>query len=766
MKDPSSNPLRRQCVWLAAASAFPLLAAAQSVDLDKVHRLPQVEVVHQAPLPGLDVSVEQYPGNAQLRSDAQIERSGATNLADFLNRSIPGVSAADIQGSPYQIDLSYRGHRLSPLLGSPQGLSVYLDGVRVNQPLGDVMDWDLVPEMALADVALIPGTNPLYGLNTLGGALVLGTKSGWTHPGTEVDVAFGSHARKRVEFGHGARWGEGWHGYVAGTWFDEDGWRERSPGNLGNLFLKLGRNLGDTSWALSYSYGRSNLIGNGLLNQSLYDIDRRAGYTFYDQTRNRGGLLNFSLTHALSASDQLSLVAWHRSSRRQGSNGDVNEDWAEWIEDCERPGPTMNCTDPDAPGYIENNAVFNRSQARYSEVGATLQWSRQAGAHHIAAGVDMARSSSRYDQFEQEAMFDAHRVAQPLPGEDPEHDVSLRGRSTRLGLFVADTVSLSERTQLSLSARWNMSRVRNDLGHPAPYERESFSYRKLNPAIGITHAFTPAVVGFASLSQGTRMPTALELGCADPQQPCTLPTGLQADPYLKQVVTRTLEFGARLRPAEGVQLTGAVFRSVNDDDIVFMRSGVAQAGFFDNIGKTRRQGLELSARLQRSDWDVRASYGYLDATFRSSGVLFGPLSTTRRPNQFHPGTRIAALPRHVFKLSADWRATPSVVVGGDLLAASSQVVAGNEGGSRPTLGKAAGYSLLNARATWQFSPGWKAYLRVNNVLDKRYVNYVTGNEDAFPGGQIVRPGDDIGSARFVAPGAGRSFLVGVRYEWR
>ena len=311
-----------------------------------------------------------------------------------------------------------------------------------------------------------------------------------------------------------------------------------------------------------------------------------------------------------------------------------------------------------------------------------------------------------------------------------------------------------------------MSRVRNDLGHPAPYERESFSYRKLNPAIGITHAFTPAAVGFASLSQGTRMPTALELGCADPQQPCTLPTGLQADPYLKQVVTRTLEFGARLRPAEGVQLTGAVFRSVNDDDIVFMRSGVAQAGFFDNIGKTRRQGLELSARLQRSDWDVRASYGYLDATFRSSGVLFGPLSTTRRPNQFHPGTRIAALPRHVFKLSADWRATPSVVVGGDLLAASSQVVAGNEGGSRPTLGKAAGYSLLNARATWQFSPGWKAYLRVNNVLDKRYVNYVTGNEDAFPGGQIVRPGDDIGSARFVAPGAGRSFLVGVRYEWR
>lgn len=758
--------LRPNRLWLAVVSTFPFAAVAQTVDIDKVHRLPQVEVVHQAPLPGLEVSVEQYPGNAQMRSDAQIERSGATNLADFLNRSMPSVSIAEIQGSPYQIDLSYRGHRLSPLLGSPQGLSVYMDGVRINQPLGDVMDWDLVPEMALADVALIPGTNPLYGLNTLGGALVLGTKSGFTHPGTEVDVSFGSHARKRVEFGHGATWGEGWHGYVAGTWFDENGWRERSPGHLGNLFLKLGRNQGDTAWSLSYTYGRSNLMGNGLLNQSLYDINRRAGYTFYDQTRNRGGLLNFQLTHSLTPNDQLALVAWHRSSRRQGINGDVNESWAEWIEDCEKTPSISSCANPADPGYIRNNAVYNVSQARHAETGATLQWTRQAGAHQLAVGAEVARSTSDYDQYEQAAAFDANRVTQPVAGEDLEHEVSLRGRNSRFALFAADTISLGDRTRLSLSARWNHSRVRNDLGHPTPYDRESFSYSKLNPAIGITHAFTPAALGFANLSQGTRMPTALELGCADPAKPCTLPTGLQADPYLKQVVTRTLEVGARLRLADGVQLTGALFRSVNNDDIVFMRSGIAQAGFFSNIGKTRRQGLELGTRVQRSNWDVRASYAYLDATYQSSGVLFGPLSTATKPNAFQPGTRMAALPRHVFKLSADWRATPSVVLGGDWLAVGSQVTAGNESGTRPMLGNVAGYSLFNARVSWQVSQGWKAYARVNNLLDKRYVNYATGNEDAFPGGVVVKPGDDMGSARFVAPGMGRSFVVGMRYEWR
>ena len=127
---------------------------------------------------------------------------------------------------------------------------------------------------------------------------------------------------------------------------------------------------------------------------------------------------------------------------------------------------------------------------------------------------------------------------------------------------------------------------------------------------------------------------------------------------------------------------------------------------------------------------------------------------------------MAALPRHVFKLSADWRAAPGVVLGGDWLATSSQVVAGNESGSRPKLGTVAGYGLFNARASWQVHPGWKIYMRVNNLLDKRYVSYATGNEDAFPGGVVVRPGDDMGAARFVAPGAGRSFTVGMRYEWR
>ncbi|MGB3071730.1 MAG: Plug domain-containing protein, partial [Ottowia sp.] len=124
---------RRPRSWLMLAPILPLAVAAQTDD-DRVHSLPQVDVVQQAPLPGLEMPLSEYPGHVQQADDAAIERSGSTNLADFLNRQFTGVTAADIQGSPYQIDLSYRGQRLSPMLGSPQGLSVYLDGVRINQP--------------------------------------------------------------------------------------------------------------------------------------------------------------------------------------------------------------------------------------------------------------------------------------------------------------------------------------------------------------------------------------------------------------------------------------------------------------------------------------------------------------------------------------------------------------------------------------------------------------------------------------------------------
>ncbi|WP_427915415.1 TonB-dependent receptor [Ramlibacter sp. MMS24-I3-19] len=720
-------------ITLGAAAFVALAARAQSAtpDDDRVHALPQVDVIHRTPLPGLDVPTSLYPGHAQQATDGAIERAGAGTLPEFMNRRLLGVNVNEVQGSPYQVDVNYRGQRLSPLLGTAQGLSLWLDGVRINQPFGDVAQWDLLPEGAIAGLALVPGSNPLYGLNTLGGALVLTTKSGLTHAGTEADFSVGSAGRRRIEVGHGQQWDGGWHAYVAASAFEERGWRDRSPGRLGNVFIKAGRQQGQDGWTVSLLDAGSRLTGNGLLNESLSAIDQRAVYTTPDITRNHETLLTVQDTRVVAGGSRLTLQGWHRRGRRDASTGDIAEDWREWLGSCVGNAMTPPCSDPTDPGYVSQSAVFNRSRSRQQETGAALQWSRRVGTHDVAVGADAAAARVSHDQFSRPAAFDAMREAIADLGAGETHDVSLQGRTRRVGLFAADTVALREGTHLSLSARWDGTQVRNDLGQPAPLTRETFRYGKLNPALGLTQVLGESVTLFGSASQGTRVPTALELGCADAAHPCVLPTGLQSDPALKQVVARTLEAGARVRLGS-LQWSGAVFRTSSQDDIVFVRSGVSQAGYFTNVDRTQRQGVELAAQQHRGAWDWQAGYTFLDATYRSGLVLPGPLSTGAQPNQVTRGSPIAGLPRHVLKLAADWRFAPRWTIGADWQAAASQAVAGNEGGSRPGLGHLPGFAVLHARVRWQFSERWQAYLRVHNVFDRRYATFAAGNVDLFP----------------------------------
>jgi outer membrane receptor protein involved in Fe transport len=593
---------------------------------------------------------------------------------------------------------------------------------------------------------------------------VLATKSGLTHAGTEADFSIGSAGRRRLDFGHGRRWGEGWHGYAAGTVFEEDGWRQASPGRFGNLFLKLGRQGGGHDWTLSLLHGKSRLVGNGLLSESLYSIARRAVYTAPDITRARDSLVSFQSTHALAGDARLVLLAWHRRGGRDASNGDISEAWDEWLESCEDTPAVARCSDPADPGFVGPAAVINRSRSRQHETGAGLQWTRRFGAHQFALGAETAAAVIRHEQFTIDGTFDPSRtvVAPAVPGTA---QVALRGRSNRFALYAADAIDLSVRTQLSVAARWDHTRVRNALGQPAPLTEESFRYRKINPSAGLTHVWSDALTLFANAAQGTRVPTALELGCADPASPCVLPTGLQADPYLKQVVSRTLEGGLRWKAAGGLAFSGALFRTDNRDDIVFVRSGVSQAGYFVNVDRTRRQGAELALQGRQSGFDWSVGYTWLQATYQSEGVLPGPLSTAAQPNRFAPGTPIAGLPRHVLKLAADWRLLPRLTLGVDWQAVGSRGVAGNESGSRPELGRIAAYSVVHARARWQFDDRWQLYLRVNNLLDRRYASGGAGNLDFFPGGQPVQPPGEAQAARFLAPGAPRTVALGVRYEW-
>ena len=165
--------------WIVLAVGLQAQTATQTPPPPPA--LPQpvftVTVIEAAPLPGVDLPIEKIPAPVQTATSEAIERSGALDLSDFLNRRFNGVYVNEIQSNPFQPDVNYRGYTASPLLGTPQGLSVYMDGVRLNQPFGDVVSWDLIPRLAISSTTLMPGSNPLFGLNTLGGALSIQTKT-------------------------------------------------------------------------------------------------------------------------------------------------------------------------------------------------------------------------------------------------------------------------------------------------------------------------------------------------------------------------------------------------------------------------------------------------------------------------------------------------------------------------------------------------------------------------------------------------------------
>ncbi|MET0981861.1 MAG: TonB-dependent receptor [Telluria sp.] len=771
--------MRLTCIGLV----MPAPALAQTDQ-----KMPTVEVIGATPLPGIGIDRKLLPYPVQTVGERERKQQGAGNLTDYMAQNLTGVNVNEVQGSPFQNDLTFRGFRASPLLGAPQGISVFLDGVRINEGFGDVINWDMLPEAAISTITLVPGANPTYGLNTLGGALAFRTKSGQTDPGFEAGVSLGSFGRKRFDLAYGKQFEGGWHAFIAGTRFGEDGWRDHSNGRLGNVFVKFGRSTGPSSWHLSLLHGSSTLVGNGLLPDELYESDRSTVYTHPDRTKNRVQQLAFNVEHWIDGNTAFSTLVYGRKSRRNTVNGDINPEYESYAEACEdgfdaggAPFEDDECVDSAGDPLSRDDAlglapgVLNQTRTRQAAYGFGLSLARNAGVHQLNFGASADRNRVRYDQATQDAAFDDSRGAVAIPGAGSTLDAAVRGHAWNAALYASDTLALSGATHLTASARYNVARVTNTLTRAdGPQPTESFRYTKLNPALGITHQLHSGWTVFANAAQNTRVPTVIELGCADPEQPCALPTGLQADPFLEQVTSRTLEAGVRSSGTRNGTLSVSAYRTTNRDDILFLRAGATQLGYFDNFERTRHWGIDLSAQREFGRLATRLGYSYLQATYDASGSLFAGERTV----QVTPGTRIAGLPRHTFKLGLDWKPAAQWMVGASVVAVSSLVTQGNEDGlledpeeDEPrNTGNAgvAGHALFTLRAAYKPTKQLEFYARINNVLNRRYETYGVLAENLFPGGELVQPAlgtDEAQDTRFVAPGAPRSILIGMHYRF-
>jgi len=764
---------RRHLTPLALTLAISGAAAGEAA----VVETDPVLVVGTAPLAGVGVPREQVPANVQSVAGERIADSGALHLGDFMARQLPGVTVNETQGNPLQPDLNYRGFAASPLLGTPQGLSVYVDGVRANEAFGDTVNWDLLPKAAIAGVDLIPGSNPAFGLNTLGGALAVRTKSGDTHPGTRVEAGGGFFGRRQASFEHGGSDARGLAWYVAAESFAEDGWRDFSPSRAGRVFGKLSKKSETVDLDLSLTRAVTSLTGNGLLPGSMLDGSRDGIFTHPDRTRNELTQLTLSGRWWMGDADSLTTTLYHRRLRSATRNGDVNDDFA--------GGPFDGVSDAES-------GADNRTRTRQSGSGLAAQWNLARGRQQIAFGASLDVATTRFAQRSALGRLTADRGVAVDAAAQTENDVV--GRTRTASLYATDTVALTPALALTAAARFNVSqvRLRDQLVATAPNLDGDHRFAKLNPALGLTWQAAPALNLYAGASQGTRVPTPIELGCADPANPCTLPNAMAADPPLKQVVARTLEAGARGRfviGAGNVEWNAGVFRTVNTDDILFVGTSTS-AGYFTNFGRTQRQGIELALSGAHGAVEWQVNYAYLHATFRSSACLLAENNSSRGQDAactaagqsdeilVRKGDRLPGLPAHSLKLAARWRAAPGLRLGADVQIFSGQYARGNEN-NRHRAGTATdafgnvrefdgggrlpGYAVLNLDAEFDIARGWQIVGRVDNVFDRRYASAAALAENPFDAGGAFRV--DSGDWRhqtFVAPGAPRTFWLGLR----
>jgi outer membrane receptor protein involved in Fe transport len=415
----------------------------------------------------------------------------------------------------------------------------------------------------------------------------------------------------------------------------------------------------------------------------------------------------------------------------------------------------------------------------------TGQWTLYSQRNRLSIGAGYDESKTEFLQSFTLGVFDANRAVTETGPQ--AQDVSLDGKIRTTSLYFTDTYTLMPRTHVTLSGRYNVTRVKNDdkLSPTPPNLNADFTYRKFNPALGLTHNPNEAWTLYAGYSQGSRTPSPIELGCADPDNPCTLPNAFASDPFLKQVVARTLEAGMRGRLAPSINWNAGMFRTDSSDDIIFVSTS-RSTGFFTNFGTTRRQGIEAAISGTSGPWKWSAGYSLVDATFRSSAFLLSPNNSSRgtAPGaaddeiRVSSGNRIPGIPRHSLKLLAEY-GNAQWAVGGTLAAFSSQFVQGNEnnqhsvGASTDSFGntrafegsgKAPGYGVVNLHARYEFAPGWELFGRLNNLFDKKYFTAGALAENPFnAAGAFQTNSNDWIKETFFAPGAPRALWVGVRY---
>jgi outer membrane receptor protein involved in Fe transport len=804
----------------------------------------KVDVVATTPLAGTELAPYQIAGPIQTATAADLQNSGALDLADLMNRRLNGVYLNEMQANPFQPDVNFRGYTASPLLGTPEGISVYVDGVRQNQPFGDVVSWDLIPKDSISEMELMPGSDPVFGLNALGGAVSVQTKSGITNPGVDGTLTYGSSGRKQAQAEYGGGKPIGFNWFVTGNIFHESGWRFDSPSDVKQAFGRFGWRTDKSDIAFTYSYADNSLIGNGLQDYRLLDANYTSVYSIPDSTVNRSPAFNLILRHTFSTALTFSGNAWYRHIRTNGIDANLNTDsFTESVYQPNKselatlaaagytgiPSSGLNATNTPFPKYrcIAEALVNGDTDDRCNGIdiysteiqndygfSGQMTWitSPKVGRNQFTAGASIDRGSVTYIQNTQYGYLNPNYTITVVPSfqdgsatvNPVDSRVNLHGLTPNWSLYFTDTLTLTKTVNVTVSGRYNRLTVDNSdrinpVAGPGSLDG-NYVFQRFNPAIGVTWTLIPTLNAYASYTQGSRAPTAIELGCADPANPCSLPNALASDPPLQQVVTGTWEVGLRGKPelpfVHNLRWNAGAFRAENRNDILFVSSVQLGTGYFQNFAKTRREGFDanLDGRFGHVTWGL--DYTYLLATYQSPAIVDGAANNTSdsalsgAPGldgniYIQPGDRIPLIPKNTGKAFLDYQIMKKFAVDLDEVIISSSYARGNENNAYKAdgvyylgPGVSPGYAVTNFRAHYDLTKHLQLAVQIDNLFDKHYYTaaQLANTGLTAQGTFLARPfpefttGPGAGnfplqSATFFSPGAPRRAWVELKLRF-
>ncbi|AFV86778.1 TonB-dependent receptor [Alteromonas mediterranea] len=794
---------------IASAVTYAFSSAAEANDAMDHYEV--IEVQGATPLSANSNNSAVF-GNVQTLTQDDIEGSVNRSLPELLKTQLASVNLNDVQNNPFQPDLQYRGFTASPLLGLPQGISVYLNGGRVNEAFGDTVHWDLMPLDAIDTVSLYSGSNPLFGQNTLGGALALTTKTGFSFNANEIDLQAGQFGQKAASVESGGH-NDHWAYYVNLNHYEEDGWRDYSPSEVQQLFTSLAYKSDKMHLDMNLFMADNELLGNGASPIELLDIEgREAVYTHPDQTNNE--LTHVNITGDFVLTNTLSLTAnmFYRDTQTQSINGDDSDFGAcqfadgrvtlcEFEDDDDDDDAPLDSDgddddDDDLPvvgegddieavefiGFDDDTALaeisdvdadeldgtYNTGHTDAKATGLSFQLAKQyalsgfsseliVGASYTKGDVNYAADTT-FGILENESAQDSRTVL-PIDGlMAQEARVRLDVDTTAWSLFFMNSTQLSSAVSLNLGGRFNRDHiVMEDLIDDGEGSLDgNHRFTQFNPAVGVDITIDEQSQLNLAISQSSRTPSPAELSCADEDDPCRLPNGFVADPPLDQVVTQTIEANYTTR-IDNIDLMLNVFHSRSKDDIIFQQAGsVASRGYFINVDETQRQGVEFSVGSTWEKLTYRLNYNYLNATYESTFTSFSPFNPQGPDRLVTPGDKIPGQPEHLVKLYADYALTDKARLGAEVILASSQYFRGDEANENE---KIDGYVIANIYASYRFNDTFTASLRVNNVFDKDYETFGTYGEadevleDIYP---------DVDGAEFVGPAQPRMVSVNLK----